>query len=303
MTKSEFQQRAAEMRARNLAARTRQAPPHPVAAINVAPARTPTKQRIRVKESLAGVNFTDFDPALKAVRRVGTMETDRDGLINLRGAGVQIAVSPELIVRSVVLCNAVLKGATKRGWMIKVGGSPGAHLCLSISGEQLDFTIEEKTEPIPDLFAPPGGRRPRRPTGKLQLTLGAGYQKSSMSDNRGTRLESKLEMFFEKGEALAASIREAHNRAAARQREYEIESRRRWEIEARVRRLNENIEAREMAESIRRYASALADKASQQGPIDPGSDLAKWLGWAESYADWIDPLMGPLDVTPQEFWE
>jgi hypothetical protein len=61
------------------------------------------------------MDFSDYDPALKAVRRVATMETNRDGLIDLRGTGVQIAVSPELIVRGVALCNAVLKGATKRG--------------------------------------------------------------------------------------------------------------------------------------------------------------------------------------------
>jgi hypothetical protein len=57
-------------------------------------------------------------------------------------------------------------------------------------------------------------------------------------------------------------------------------SRRRWEIESRVRRLNENLEAWEKAERIRRYASALADTASRRGPIEPASDLAKvaWVG-------------------------
>lgn len=85
------------------------------------------------------------------------METDRDGLIDLRGTGVQIAVSPELIVRAVALCNAVLNGATKRGWMVKAGASPGAHLRVSITGEEMDFIVEEKTEPNPW-----SSRRPRR---------------------------------------------------------------------------------------------------------------------------------------------
>ncbi len=62
-------------------------------------------------------------------------------------------------------------------------------------------------------------------------------------------------------------------------------------------------EAWEKAERIRRYVSALADEASRRGPIEPASDLVKWLGWAERYADWIDPLTGPLEVAPQEFWE
>ena len=255
------------------------------------------------EESLAGIDFSDFDPALKAVRRVAAMETDRDGLIDLRGTGVQITVSPELILRGVVLCNAVLKGASERGWTVKTAASPGAHLRLAINGEHLDFLIEERTEPIPGFFAAPGARRLRRPTGKLQLTLGAGFQKLSMSDQRSTRIESKLVLFFERGEALAAELRADRDRMAAQQREYEIASRRRWEIESRVRRLNENLEAWETAERIRRYASALADQASRRGPIEPASDLAKWLGWAERYADEIDPLTEPVKVAPQEFWD
>jgi hypothetical protein len=187
--------------------------------------------------------------------------------------------------------------------VIKAGGSPGAHLRVLISGEQLDFIVEEKIEPIPGLLAAPGGRRPRRPTGNLQVTLGSGYNTVTVSDKRGTRIESKLETLFEGGEALAISIRVERDRLAAQQREYEIASRRRWEIESRVRRLNENLEAWEKAERIRRYACALADEASRRGPIEPASDLAKWLGWAERYADWIDPLTGPLEVAPQEFWE
>jgi hypothetical protein len=110
-------------------------------------------------------------------------------------------------------------------------------------------------------------------------------------------------MFFEKGEALAAALLAERDRIAKQQREHEIASRRRWEIESRVRRLNENIDGWERAERIRRYASALAQRASCQGPIEPASDLAKWLGWAERYADWIDPLTGTMKVAPQEFWE
>lgn len=303
MTKSEFEQRATEMRARNLAARSPQKLPPPIPPISAAPVLIPAKRKIRVRESLADTDFSGFDPALKAVRRVGTMETDRDGLIDLRGTGVQIAVSPELLLRGVVLCNAFLKGATERGWTAKIAASPGACLRMSINGEQLDFAVEEKTEPIPGLFAAPGARRQRRPTGNLQLTLGSGYQKASISDKRGTRIESKLAMFFEKGEALAVALLAERDRIAKQQREYEIASRRRWEIESRIRRLNESMDAWERAERIRRYATALAEKVSCQGPIEPASDLAKWLGWAERYADWIDPLTGTMEVAPQEFWE
>jgi hypothetical protein len=231
------------------------------------------------------------------------METDRDGLIDLRGTGVRIAVSPELIARAVVLCNAVLKGALKRGWMVKPGDSTGARLSVSIEGEQMDLAVEEKAEPIPGLHAAPGARRTRGPTGNMQLILGSGYQKASISDKRGTRIESKLDLFYEKGEALAAAIRAERDRIEALQREYQLAARRRGEIESRNRRLTGNMEAWEQAERIRRYACALVEKASGQGPILPESDLAKWIAWAGRYADRIDPLAGKITATPQEFWE
>jgi hypothetical protein len=63
------------------------------------------------------------------------------------------------------------------------------------------------------------------------------------------------------------------------------------------------MEAWEQAERIRRYTNALVEKAAGQGPILPESDLAKWIAWAGSYADRIDPLAGKITATPQEFWE
>ena len=292
------------MRARNLAARTHEKQSPPISSsITVVHPQVPIKRKVQVQELLAGAGFSDFDPALKAIRRVRTVETDRDGLIDLRASGIQIVVSPELLLRGVVLCDVVLKGATKRGWLIQANGSPDHLLRVSISGEVFDFVVEEITEPIPGHDAAPGARRPRRPTGKLRLIVGSGYQKASSSDKRGVRIESRTAAFFEKGEALAASIIAERARIAAAQREYEIASRRRWEIEGRIRRLNENMEAWERAERIRRYASALAEKASLRGPIEPASDLANWLAWAKAYADRTDPLAGKLEVAPQEFWE
>jgi len=43
-----------------------------------------------------------------------------------------------------------------------------------------------------------------------------------MSDQRSTRIESKLAKFFERGEVLAAELRADRDRMAAQQREYEI---------------------------------------------------------------------------------
>jgi hypothetical protein len=39
-----------------------------------------------------------------------------------------------------------------------------------------------------------------------KVGLESGYQKASISDERGTRIQSRLDLFYEKGEALAAAI-------------------------------------------------------------------------------------------------
>ena len=131
MMTPELERRAAEMRARNLAARTRQTQPPPAPSVDFVLPSIPIKRKIRLQESLADVDFSDFHPSLKSVRRDRQgMRTDRDGLIDLRGTGVQIAVSPELIARAVVLFNAVLKGALERGWMVKPSDSAGELECI-----------------------------------------------------------------------------------------------------------------------------------------------------------------------------
>ena len=57
MTKSELERRAAEMRARNLAARSREKLPVSAPAVIVAPTSIPIKRKIRLQESLADVDF------------------------------------------------------------------------------------------------------------------------------------------------------------------------------------------------------------------------------------------------------
>lgn len=95
---------------------------------------------------------------------------------------------------------------------------------------------------MPGMLTPPGGRRPRRPTGSLVVSLTAGYQQTAtISDKRGTQIESKLPTLFLKAEALGAEVHTKNEKDAARQREWEMEAKRRREIEQRIERLNREI--------------------------------------------------------------
>jgi hypothetical protein len=128
-------------------------------------------------------------------------------------------------------------------------------------------------------------------------------KKVSISDKRGTGIESKLDGLFAKAEVLASEVHARNERFAEMRRQEAIQQRRQFELRSRIERLDRNMTAWRRAERIRAYAKATADRLLERGPIGPNSDAAKWLAWAQRYADSIDPMCGSLQVTPQEFWE
>ena len=87
------------------------------------------------------------------------------------------------------------------------------------------------------------------------------------------------------------------------QRQEEIESRRRYELERRIERLDRNVVAWRRAKRIRAYIQTIAARMPNESPIAPDSDTGKWLAWARRYADSIDPTCGPLSTSPQDLWE
>ena len=299
VTKSKFERRAAEMKARNLSQpRFRNLPPP--RSIFALPLATPTPAKVYVRDFLREVDIKCLSPPLAAIRKLGKLETDRDGLLDFTPAGLQLSVSPDLLLRGIRAYDAVLRMAAERGWPLKI--SEGVVLRIIVSSEPLELAVTEKTDPIAEVKVRPGERRPRRPTGALVVSLTAGYRKVMISDKRGIQVESKLPELFEKAEALAAEVHAEHERIAAIQRQDEIEWSRRRELEARVARLDRNVAAWRRAERIRAYARAVANRMADEGPVAPESDTAKWVAWVRRYADSIDPTCGPLSP-PQALWE
>jgi hypothetical protein len=300
VTKSEFERRAAEMKARNLT-RPRFRMLSPPRSIFAPPLATPFPATVYVRDFLREVDIKRLSPPLAVIKKLGKLETDRDGLLDLTEAGLQISVSPDLLLRGIQAYDAVLRLAAERDWPLKI--REGVVLRIIISGEPLELAVTEKTDPIMEVKVRPGERRPRRPTGALVVSLTAGYRKVMISDKRDSRIESKLDTLFTKAEALASEVHARNERFAEMRRREEVERRRGWELEARIERLDRNMAAWRRAECIRAYAQAMSDRLTERGPIDPDSDVAKWLAWAQRYADRIDPMCGTPEVKPQEFWE
>jgi hypothetical protein len=294
--KSEFERHAAEMKARNLT-RPRFRMLSPPRSIFAPPLATPTPAKVYVRDFLRDVDINRLSPPLAAIKRLDKLETDRDGLLDLKLAGLQISVSPDLLLRGINAYNAVLRMAGERRWPLKI--IEGAVLRIIVSNEPLELAVTEKTDPIPEVKVRPGERRLRSPTGALVVSLTAGYRKVMISDKRGTRIESKLPDLFVKAEALASEVHAEHEREAAMRRQEETESRRRYELERRIERLDRNIAAWRRAARIRAYVQAMSDRMAASGPIAHDSDAARWLAWARGYADFIDPTCGPPEISPQ----
>jgi hypothetical protein len=297
VTKFEFERRAAEMKARNLT-RARFRMLSPPRSIFAPPLATPFPATVYVRDFLRGVDIKRLSMPLAAIKKLDKLETDRGGLLDFTPAGLQLSVSPDLLLRGIRAYDAVLRAAVERGWALRI--SEGVVLRIMICGEPLELAVTEKTEPIADVKVRPGERRPRRPAGALAVSLTAGYRKVMVSDKRDTQVESKLSELFEKAEALAVEVHAEHERISATQRQDEIEWSRRRELEARVEQLDRNVAAWRRASRIRAYVQAMSDRMAASGPIAHDSDAAKRLAWALRYAESIDPTCGSIIVSGQE---
>ncbi len=287
------------MKRRNLANRQYRPVPPPPDIFAKPPARD-QPEKVSIRDFLPPSDLDRLTPHLAPIKKLGSMETDRDGLLNLGATGLNIVVSPELLVRAIEACDAVLKGAGDQGWPITKEENG---LRITVFDELLEIEVTEKVDPVPGVHVRPGDRRPRRPTGVLVVALKAGYQKAMVSDKRGTKIESKLPDLFSKAETLAAEVHAERQTFAAMERERQLASRRRIELELQVGGLDKNVAAWERAERIRAYVQAVEKRMTPQAPIEPGSHEVRWLEWARQYADRIDPTCGPIVVAPQEFWE
>lgn len=135
-----------------------------------------------------------------------------------------------------------------------------------------------------------------------QLTLGiktwCDGARCNWSDGKKQRLEHCLNAFVA-GLIQAAVRKQAHDLAWERQRQLWEEERRQREEQERLRREEESkFQALEQAvanwhraNQIRAYADAVRQTATEcKSAIDEESELGRWLAWAISQADRIDPL-------------
>jgi hypothetical protein len=138
-----------------------------------------------------------------------------------------------------------------------------------------------------------------RPNGTLNFEIiGHFGRERKYSDSATSRLEQKSDRIVDSIlELLEAQRRWAEEQRIAeimRQHEARQEPRRqrqRVELQERAESLMNDVDAWHQSEKIRAYLAVFRARMEKwSGPIDPKTEVGKWLDWATHYADSLDPL-------------
>jgi hypothetical protein len=244
-----------------------------------------------------------------------------DGIISLfnKTGCLNVSVSKEQIGRAMRFLDTLFKAAIARGMTIKIADEDRKKVTLlTVKGIDLQFRLHEVCRQREKKLS--AAEKARYQTfskesaryylfekyacGDLSLFIEGSFGNSkNWIESAGKRIELYFEKILSKAEELAESVRLDQIKSDDQQRRWDEEKRIREEREAIERKqqllrsqLREQVERWQRAESIRRFVAAARAKAVK---LDEGSDLAKWLTWAEGVASKLDPLRDPIEDLPK----
>lgn len=238
---------------------------------------------------------------------------------------MDVEVTRDTVDRALRILDALVKALEQRGIRVSVKdidekGQEFHRTTAAVLSEKIQFdltegvkrserplTREEKQKLAKDPYFWIQDKYLYTPTGCLRLRIVDSYLgfRASWSDGKRQRLEDRLDDFA-KALVLAVNKRRVDRvEAERRHREWEEEERRRreagkaWELEAKQRKALDLLEEGwRKGQRIRAFVAAVErDAAEGKDPIDPESELARWIEWAIAYAEAVDPFKeGPLLV-------
>jgi hypothetical protein len=252
----------------------------------------------------------------QAITDVSRYETDR-GRIHKYGEILDITASRGSMDRALRLLNSLLKALDARSYPVSIlredagNGSASHKTIVSVLGERVAFGLREgyslkKFDPTKGakragIFYETYPGNDYMPSGQFTLTIKeyvGGDIRLVWSDGKRQKLENCLNEFIV-GLARAAvgkrNWRQKREREERERREREIrwyeDEQLRKKQEAELQALLQEAANWRSSNLIREYASAVKENAVKQcGTIEAGSELDRWLEWAASVADRIDPL-------------
>jgi hypothetical protein len=242
-----------------------------------------------------------------ALRSSGTSEYG----VFWRGNGcLDLRVSPASLTRALRILDTFIKTVEELDWNVCIGGHNNRDTSVVVSGEKIDFGIEEvvkRTEHVvtlQEMRKKAKGEYVREvrwdyiPTGKLTLRIKeyqTGCLRKTWSDTSRGRLEDKLAVVMEEVRRYAAGKiaarrereRKTQEKAAIMARLAEFQAQRDTE-KRRIFQLETDAVAWQKSQLVRAFVEATRMA---------GNHDEEWMRWALAQADQIDPLK----ATPPPF--
>lgn len=237
---------------------------------------------------------------------------------------LNMRISKESLPRALRIMNALIKACDARGFRISIvpddqyAYRKSYKTCVSVLGETIEFGLREFLKQTKRKLSPAERKeRPwanefefsHNPSGRLTFELKTwGCLRTNWADSEKKKLEDCLNDFIVGLIKNAVELRtraiereqEARRREEQQRRQEEI-ARRKREEEARLQRLLNQTENWHRSKQIREYIQAVKDDAIRNnGGIEPGSELDKWLTWANQQADHLDPLLESRPSIPDK---
>jgi hypothetical protein len=224
-----------------------------------------------------------------------------------------VDVAPDSLPRALRILDTLIRALEERDFPVTIDRESDAlRAVVAVQDTTVGIRLEERRKQVE--IAPsasdvvlsdayPWRSNPRKEaqyTGKFALKIAEDWAKGvrrKWADGKTQRVEDCLNAFVVGLVQAAEAKKQAQAEWEEQQRRREEERRRRFEEERqrqeearRGRQLEEEATAWAKAEQLRAYVAAVREHAEQAGGVEPESKVARWLAWAERYAEAADPL-------------
>jgi hypothetical protein len=225
---------------------------------------------------------------------------------------LHIASSKESLDRALRIMDALVKALEKRGFKVTPSCEPDFKTEVVVKGEKLAFALRETTRRTDRVLTKEEEQKKARqmlywverydyqPSGVLVLEiLDVLRVRRQWKDGKIQRLENMLSSFIEGLVAAAENSKQERKELEIRLQEQKERRLKKEETELRkideedkIKKLRKLINAWEESKKVRAFVRDVRKTFQDNGEsIAPGSNLGKWLEWAEWYAERIDPLV------------
>jgi hypothetical protein len=279
------------------------------------------ERRIVVSDSLRGAHplVRKTSLALK-----GTAKSPTAFVGNWQEPHLDVRVSRDLLMRALLVMDAVLKAFENRGWKVTLGSTERERehdwkSYVAVLGRKVSFGIRERIKKIENppakpvrllsggMYTPLQSKYRDEPSGRLSLVLrdswGGNGVVTSFDDTPKLRVEDRLNEFMIEVVVRAYEDLEWDAGREDNERTWAIEADRRAEEARRLERERLRVDALEKdavnwqkSQLLAAYLSELRTAAHDQfGTAERGQAFDDWLTWAEAYAARLNPLRAQLE--------